>query len=229
MNKNTKKKIIFIIAILLIIEIPFILYLFNSNLVAFNEKFYKKEFLKYNIYQKFPDKDIDAINSNLLDYLRYDKTDEYIKIDLFNQEEKEHLLDVKNLIQKSMIFLNTLIILVIILIAALFLIDKKKFIRKLSLAFIWGGIITLIDALCFALLIKINFNFIFTLFHKLFFKQGTWLFEAGSNIIKLYPSEFFSDIALHIATKTLILAFIFTIMGLFIFYNKKILNIPKKD
>jgi len=219
MDEKLKKRLSLSIIILLILDIPFILYLFSLKSVAFDENFYKKEFLKYDVYSEFPDEDIDQINSDLLYYLKYDQTDEYVNIDLFNEKEKEHLIDVKNLMQKFLIFLNVIAVLLIILIFSLSFIDKKKLIKNLSLVFIWGGIITFADALCFGLLIKINFKGMFNLFHKMFFKAGTWLFDSNESLVRIYQERIFYDITFNIAVKTFILAFILILIGFL--YNEK--------
>ena len=221
MDEKLKKRVSLIIIILLILDIPFILYLLNFKLVAFNKNFYKKEFLKYDIYDEFPGDDIEIVNSELLYYLRYDKTDEYVRIDLFDEKEKGHLVDVKNIVQKSLIFLNMMIILFIILIITLILIDKKDFMKKFSLALIYGGIITFLDAFIFFILVKINFNSVFDVFHRTFFKDGTWLFDEGSDMVRLYTSNFFYDATLSVIVWTLVIAFIFILLGLFILYKEK--------
>ena len=102
---DIKKGVSLSCVVLLILSVPFILYLGNFKLIAFDEQFYEKEFSKYGIYDDFSE-DVDAINSKLLYYLRYDKTDEYVEIDMFDEKEKDHLLDVKNVIQKVLVFLN---------------------------------------------------------------------------------------------------------------------------
>lgn len=219
MDKKTKKGLILAIIILLVLNIPLILYLVNFRSVAFSENFYKKEFLKYNIYNEFPEDDIEVINSNLLTYLRYDKTDDYVKIDLFDEREKEHLLDVKDLVQKVLIFLNIMIILFIILVFVLFFTDKKDFVKNLSLAMIWGGIVTFLDAFAFFILVRLNFSSLFDTFHKTFFVDGSWLFDEGSDMVTMYTSQFFYDATLNIIVRTLAIAFI--LLGFFIFYKKK--------
>ena len=227
MKQKPKKIISLITLVILIINVPFILYLSNFKLIAFDENFYKKEFLKYNMYSEFPDKDIDKVNSDLLFYLRYDKTNDLVNIDMFNQKEGEHLLDVKKLIQKSLIFLNLMIILSIILMTILLSLNKKNFVKNLSSIFIFGGILTFLDALILYLLMEINFNFIFDVFHKMFFKAGTWLFSSNDSLVMLYQERIFYDILIRIVLYTLIMAIILTVIGLILIKIKRYINKKK--
>lgn len=222
MGKQLKKKVSLIILVLLILDIPFILYLLNLKSVAFNEEFYKKEFLKYDIYDEFPGDDIEVINSELLYYLRYDKTNNYVGIDLFDEREKQHLYDVKELVQKSLLFLNAMIMLFIILIIALIFIDKKNSIKKISLALIYGGAVTFLDAFVFFIIVKLNFGGFFDIFHKTFFQDGTWLFDEGTEMVTLYTANLFYDATLTIVVWTLVIALIIILSGLFILYKRKI-------
>ena len=48
-----KKLFTLIVSILTVLTIPFIIYGFNFNSVAFNKDLYKKEFSKYNVYNDF--------------------------------------------------------------------------------------------------------------------------------------------------------------------------------
>lgn len=228
MGKNSKSNAALAVIILLILQIPFILYILSFKIIAFNESFYQKEFLKYDVYSEFPDDDIDSINGKLLGYLRYDKTNNHVDISLFDEKEKEHLLDVKVLIQNILSFLYSMIFLFFLLLIFLALAEKTKLIQNLSKIFFWGGIITFLDALLFILAICFNFKLIFGAFHKLFFKSGTWLFSSDSALIRIYQQNFFFDITFSIVLMTLIFASISILSGLLL-KNKKILNTLSKN
>ena len=218
-----RKLLIWVVAILLIIHIPLFLYLINFMLTAFNENYYKSEFQRYGIYDKFPNEDVGKINNDLLSYLKSDRTQNLVNIDFFNEREKEHLLDVKNLIQWFILFFYIVVFDIIILIMILACLTKKKIKKHIPTILIWGGALNFIGASLFYLLMKFNFDWVFTMFHKIFFKQGSWIFDT--NIIELYPSGFFYDIALKIVLNALIMAFIVIIIGLYLYKfikNKKL-------
>ena len=219
MEKKKLKTFSLVIVILLVSNIPFLLYLLSFRLAAFDEAYYRSEFQKYGVYSQFPGKDIDEINSNLLHYLMYDKTNNFIESDFFSQREKEHLLDVKRLVQFAIRFFYIIILNIIILLAILACTAKKLFgkiknnlIKPLSTILIWGGILTLVYSFMLWYSAKINFMDLFTKFHQLFFKPGSWIFDT--NIVKLYNQSFFYDIAAKIVLNTLIMALIIIVIGL---------------
>lgn len=193
---KNKKRIITVILVLLVLSVTYIVYLTSFNLNAFNEKFYRKEFEKYNVYGEFPDRDVDKINFGLLLYLR-DKKDDFDR-ELFNEEEVEHLRDVKVLIQKINIFYYSISIISILLIVGLFLLNKKDFLKNIAVVLFFSGLFSLFMVIPLLVLVWLNFDGVFTIFHHIFFPQGGWLFSASDNIIRLYPSGFFYDMAKRI-------------------------------
>jgi len=213
-----KNKRAIAVIILLTISILTITYVASFSLNAFNEKFYKKEFKKYNIYENFPNKDIDQVNAEILLYLQ-DKKEDYNK-ELFNQNEIQHLKDVKLLIQKIDIFHYFIIIFSLLLTMILFLLDKKTFLKNISITLFSGGLLTLIITTLLLVFIIFNFNGIFTLFHHIFFPQGGWLFSSTDNIIKLYPSQLFYDIAKNIFLTIILFGNILIGAGILLFFYK---------
>ncbi len=214
-----KKTIIIIILVLLILFLGDIVYISSFKLNAFNKKFHKKEFEKYGVYGKFPGKDVDNINSELLLYLR-DKKEDYNK-ELFNEEEIEHLRDVKVLIAKVDIYYYFILIVSILLIVTLFLLDKKSFLRNSSFVLFFSGVFTLFFVVIFLVSVMLNFDGFFTFFHKIFFPQGGWLFSSSDNITKLYPSGFFCDIAKRILLNIVLYANILILAAVLIFFKRK--------
>ena len=229
-----KKIINLFLIVLLVLDIPFILYLFNFNYFAFNEDFHKKEFKKYDVYNKLNNYDIEKINNDVLDYLK-NKNTELIDNGFFNEREKIHLKDVKDLIQFILVLFYFSIILFFILLLTVIILNKKnlkRIIKNLGIVFLFSGILTFLDAFIFWIMVKINFNFVFDSIHKIFFKVGTYVFDPSfENIVNLYPQQFFYDIIVKIVLNTLFLSLIILIIGLFILSHhkktKKYLNKPK--
>lgn len=215
---KNKRKINAIISFLLVLFIVAVMYLTSFNLNAFNESFYSREFKKYNIYGKFPAEDIDKLNSGLLLYLK-DKNDDFNK-ELFNQQEIGHLKDVKSVIQKINILYCIMLIILIILIALLFSLNRKGFLKNISVVLFFSGILALFAAVLLLILAKLNFDGVFTIFHNIFFPEGGWLFSASDNIIRLYPAEFFYDMAKRIFLSVVLYGNILILVGIFGFFYK---------
>ena len=231
---NNKKLFILIISILIIITIPFIIYSFNFNSVAFNKDLYKKEFSKYNVYTNLKDYDVESINNNVLNYLVNGKNN-LIENNFFNEREKTHLLDVKNLIQTifniyyfSIILIILLIIILIILLNFNFRLITKRFLIILII----GSLLILLDAAAFFVLSNFNFNFVFDIFHKTFFSAGTFTFNPTfENIVVLYPENLFFDFLVKIISDTILssmILFFVSIILFFIFFRQNFLNFFRK-
>ncbi|MBS3102369.1 DUF1461 domain-containing protein [Candidatus Woesearchaeota archaeon] len=216
MNAKNKKILISLVSILLILDVPLVLYLFNFKNTAFDENFYKKEFQKYNVYGKLQDYDVEKINNDVLNYLKSEK-EESIKNDFFIQREKEHLLDVKNLIQKTINFYYfSLILFFILLISLAFLLDQNiKIVKHFGIIFIISGALTFFEAFAFFAAVNMNFSSAFDIFHNTFFQRGTYTFDPSfENIVNLYPEQLFFGIAQRIIFNTLIFSFFLSLAGI---------------
>ena len=75
-----KNKKIIILLVLLIICVPFLIYLANFNIMAFDEDFYKKEFLKYDVYSRLSNEYVDNINDQINAAERADNEPGYEKL-----------------------------------------------------------------------------------------------------------------------------------------------------
>ena len=224
MKKKIKKISIWVMVLLLIVMLPFLIYLFNFRVVVFNTAFHEAEFEKIGVYDKFPDQDVKAINRQVVGYLN---NKDVIQEGFFNQKEMSHFRDVKNLIQGSISFLYFLFFVFIILIFSLYFIlrDSKKFIRYKSIILISGSLVILLSSLVFISTMNTNFTGFFDNFHNLFFEPGTWTFDASTeNMVNLYPEEFFYDMGYKISILSFsvsLVLLIFGILGMVLSRKKK--------
>ena len=205
-----KTNIIKLLSVLLIIIFSILPLFLSSYFSIFNKSFYKKEFTKYNIYQKYEGINLDDYNDQVLDYLKGGKENMPDTISLTGKE-LVHMKDVKNIFSGFLLLFNSLLIISIILLVILISFNKKK----LSKIFFYSGIFSL--ALSIVLLLFFYFSFIssFTIFHNIFFEENSWLFNPYDNIINIYPVGFFFDISLKIFLGMIILSLLLLGMGLF--------------
>jgi len=208
----------FCILFVLIIFVSIIFVINSFNTIALDKQFYKKEFEKYDIYEKFPGEDIDKINSILLEYLYgirkdYDYT-------LFDKKEREHLSDVRSVIVKLNILKNILFIIIIPLVSIIYFLDRTNFLLRVYKIFFYSGFFTLVISSVMILAIFVGFDILFTIFHKLFFAPGTWVFDYSENIIKIYPLGFFYDISKEIFIRIIYNANILIATGILMFSKK---------
>lgn len=112
---------------------------------------------------------------------------------LFNDRELQHMLDVKEVTRAIMTFHGICMVLVTgaVLFSAYYS-SRGEFAKRL----VQGSGLTL--ALVGILLITamVNFNWFFTMFHRVFFEGDTWLFSYTDTLIQLFPIPFWFDVVL---------------------------------
>ncbi|MEM4245222.1 MAG: TIGR01906 family membrane protein [Candidatus Nanoarchaeia archaeon] len=191
----------------IIMLIPIIILLSNFTLLAFNERYYEKQYEKNNLYSQIPKEQADEATKQLIEYLRDGKE---LQGDYFNQKEKQHLKDVRNIIR------TLLIILGISIIAAPFLMIKQGIKNKkiLAITIIAGGLLTILLIVIFFLALT-NFESTFIRFHEVMFTNQLWLLDpATDKLIVMYPENFFYEITKNIAVRSLLVALATTFVGI---------------
>jgi integral membrane protein (TIGR01906 family) len=114
-------------------------------------------------------------------------TDKNGKVDnYFTMREVIHMKDVKNLVRLSLILMALCsIIFVLILI---YTEDKKSFLKHSSF-------VSILVILLFITAAFLNFDKVFIIFHKIFFRNDFWLLPENSKLIEMFPEVFFYDFA----------------------------------
>lgn len=176
--------------ILFIVNIIIFIILLSSAINIFNQNFYSQKFKENGAYDSFGIEEVDKVNSELFGYFLFMNN---LETDFFNEEEKEHLKDVRNLF---IIGYMLLLISFITLIASIYFYEFSKL-------FLISGITGILIILIIIFLSFIDFNFLFVLFHKVFFKEGTWIFDT--NITKIYTYDLFYDIFIRILITSIML------------------------
>ncbi len=203
-----------ILKISFVISIISLIFLTNLNLFSLNFNVYKKEFQKLNVYEEIPEADKYALN-----VINYHKNKEELNT-FFNEKEKLHLKDVKDLINKALLIFYLSLILTFIL--SIYLVYKKEY-KNILDSFILSSFI-MIGVILFLLLIP--FDLFFTKFHELTFSNNLWLLGQEDNLIKLFPQEFFFNISFKIGINILITSIILIVLSFLLKFklNKKLLN-----
>lgn len=129
---------------------------------------------------------------------------------LYNERELSHMLDVQNLIRYAMI---AWIILGIFLLIARYLFWRWKQLPDYFRALSTGGWLAV--GLIVAVLagVMINFDGLFTTFHRIFFTGDTWLFYYSDSLIRLFPLEFWSNAFIAVGAFTIIVGLLFGLLG----------------
>ncbi len=213
------KKYIYALAIILIVLSSLVM---SVEWTAFSKSFYKKQYEKLNTAENMQMSQEDLFTSTdiLLDYIT-DKEEnidlEVVvngeKVEMFNQKEKDHMIDVKNLYQgvKSFKYLALGFAFVIVLIGI-----KTKDInnaRLLKESFRMSAIIlaVLIGVIVFYALI--DFNAFWIKFHEIFFTNDLWLLDPYTDrMINMFPEVFFNQMVLRIILNFLVINSIFILI-----------------
>jgi len=69
-----------------------------------------------------------------------------------------------------------------------------------------AAIITIISIIILWLVSKLKFDSLFFKFHELSFSNNYWLLPRDSNLIKIFPAQFFVDFANQVALQTFTMA-----------------------
>lgn len=132
---------------------------------------------------------------------------------LFNAREISHMVDVRDL---TVIMLWVWRILVMLFLILFF--SPKKILQrqKLLQAMGSGAKVTIGIIVGVLLFLAINFDQLFTGFHRLFFEGDTWLFYYSDTLIRLFPLKFWQDLFIFIGA----LSFAFSV-GTLLLSRKK--------
>jgi integral membrane protein (TIGR01906 family) len=109
---------------------------------------------------------------------------------LFNERELRHMLDVKQLTRVVLRFWLLDLSLLALLGLGAWLIDRLPDYR---LGLSRGGWLTVGLVATVLVLVAVNFEQLFTQFHRLFFEGDTWLFYFSDTLIRLFPMRFWQD------------------------------------
>ncbi len=114
---------------------------------------------------------------------------------LFNEREIAHMIDVRNL---TIIMLWVWRILMVIFLLSYFYTKREGISHLFLTALGFGAKITIGIILAILLFLAINFNQLFTAFHRIFFEGDTWLFYFSDTLIRLFPLKFWQDLFIFI-------------------------------
>jgi integral membrane protein (TIGR01906 family) len=211
MHKKTKAIInttTFVILITLLIISTF---LFHFQSLLYDIDFYDNEYEKNGIYIKFDKLETWKNTFALWDYMK--SNTDTINTDFFSEKDKLHMIDVRNLINKTILtyyVTGTIFILLAIIYC------KIYGIQKLSKILIYTGS-SIILLLVLAAILSPIFQHLFILFHKIFFTNDLWLLNPNiDNLINLYPQQFFKDFTTSIIIHSSICALLYLGIGLFL-------------
>ena len=202
------------IAMLLVI---FALLITGFQLAVYGDShygFYKKEYEKYRVTDDLNMKidNVMAVTEHMMAYLigKEEKLSIVTDVDgehqdFFNEQDRLHMADVRNLFLGGLKLRNCAVILAIILMIVLRA-KKADFRRLVPQGYLQALFVYLILAAILGVAMSIDFTSCFTLFHKLFFTNNLWIFDPETDyMIRMLPEGFFSDMVIRVGVIFIVL------------------------
>lgn len=190
-----------IFTVLFVISIPLFLLTSNIRWVANDLDYWEKGFEKYDVSAEtgFSEKELTDISEGLIRYFNTGEIDDTIYV--FSDDEITHLRDVRGLIHLDYIIQWLTLGYIIIYILAGFVLRKKLFARPLAAALAAGGAAGIAAVALTAMAAAIDFDWLFTAFHRIFFTNDLWI--SSGYLPRVYTEGFFYDAAVAIAATTI--------------------------
>ena len=129
----------------------------------------------------------------------------------FNERELGHMADVQFVYDRLMM---AGIAAGLILLAGITTLLAAKYPRHRVPAALWGGSLLTLGLLAVVgAYMLLNWNDFFTTFHRIFFKSDTWMFPVSDTLIRLFPMQFWIDVAIVIVGPLIVETIIAGIVG----------------
>ena len=202
------------IAMLLVI---FALLITGFQLAVYGDShygFYKKEYEKYRVTDDLNMKidNVMVVTEHMMAYLigKEEKLSIVTDVDgehqdFFNEQDRLHMADVRNLFLGGLKLRNYAVILATILMIVL-MAKKADFRRLVPQGYLQALFVYLILAAILGVAMSIDFTSCFTLFHKLFFTNNLWIFDPETDyMIRMLPEGFFSDMVIRVGVIFIVL------------------------
>ncbi|MBW3014656.1 DUF1461 domain-containing protein [Candidatus Woesearchaeota archaeon] len=186
---NERKKRRFEKHALIIVAIIFasVLIITPFELMLYFRPVYQIHFASTGVYDQLGKEKADSILWEVLEFMD-GQTD---TIEGFNQGELSHMGDVKNVLEKIVwIFF-------LLKIFQIFLWFYLSSMNQIMKSVYYAGIIAVCVIFVLLVVSTCCFDFAFLQFHKVFFPQGNYTFDASASLMKtMFPDKFFRNFAI---------------------------------
>lgn len=180
----------------------------SIELCAFDRGFYANEYdkLKQDEAIGISKQDLYKATENLLQYTAGERENlnmhcviKGVEREVFNDREKQHMVDVRALFLTARDTRNVFLIAAAALIIAGLIFYRRGAVRSLLKCYSWtcGAFLFVIAAL--GVYAALDFTSFWTGFHQIFFTNDLWLLNENTDIlIMMVPAQFFFDLVLRI-------------------------------
>lgn len=209
-----------VITVLFIICVPLLLLSSNIRWVANDLQFYEEGFEKYDVSADtgFSEQELIDISKGLIRYFNTGLIDDTMYV--FSDDEITHLCDVRGLIQLSYAVQWSTLGYIITYIAVGYIYKRRQLFPLLDKLVLTGSISGIAGTAIVGIAALIDFDWLFTIFHRIFFTNDLWI--SSGYLPRIYTEGFFFDTGAIVAiTMILESVFIGMIAGLFILRRRR--------
>lgn len=139
---------------------------------------------------------------------------------LFNQRELSHMQDVRDL---AVIAVRVWFIALIALLIVIGVGQKMGWQQPSMQAGKTAGLLVLSFILVVLISVTLNFDQLFSAFHRVFFEGDTWLFYTSDSLIRLFPTPFWVNVFVVIGLVSALLS-----IGLYLFCDRGLKKLKKE-
>ena len=183
-------------------------FLVSVESAALNRSFYTEQYEKLGTAQSVgvSESQLGEATDAVLEYIQNKRLDLNLTAEIdgqtrefFTDQEKQHMVDVANLNNRAMLFLQSFIPLVVFFLVLSYMISDKGFI-VLRGCFI-GILAALAVFIIIAIWAAVDFNSFWPAFHNSFFTNDLWIMDpAKSLMIRMFSAELFQNLITKIVT-----------------------------
>lgn len=194
-------------------------------------RFYQKEYAKYHVTDALhmEMEDVMSVTEYMMDYLIGREEELSIvtdvdgeRQDFFNEQDRLHMADVRNLFLGGLAVRNICVIAAVLLFAGLVM-AKADWKRLLPRAYTRAVLIFAVLILSLGIACAIDFTACFQVFHEIFFTNDLWMFDPAKDyMIRMLPEGFFFDMVLRIGT--VFIGMLAVLWSLFELWKKRFLK-----
>lgn len=178
--------------------------------MTFHLPYYEDQYFKNQVFDavEMEPKELLFVTQEMLLYLQ-DKRETLdmkaqvngVEKEFFNEKEKQHMKDVKNLflVGYQIRRFSSILLVFSLLLLLLWQVPKWNDLLLKSIQWVTGSL--LISIFVISLIIMMDFSRSFTIFHQIFFTNDLWLLDYETDwLIRMVPEPFFYDISVKIGT-----------------------------
>ena len=191
---------------------------------------YQKAYEKYDVLDDLEMKmpDVMHVTEEMMAYLRGNREDLVVDTivngeeqEFFNDREKAHMVDVRNLFVGGL-WIRRIALVLFLLSVVVMIKTKVEWKRLLPKSFLIGLGVFIGITTGAGFLFMSDFNKYFTIFHEIFFDNDLWLLDPRTDLlIRMLPEGFFLDMVVRIGVIFLILLLVGVIISIVTLYRQR--------